>query len=239
MALVLHGYPAPLSSLKKVADFVRNNGYTVVMPEYLTQESFEINKTAEWIKKQLRGQKPDLIIGLSLGGLVMPHVAVNYPKAKLVFTATGERVKPSIYWLNILISLVASPVGKPIIYMLLGLPKNIVEWGYVKAQKITNIKSVKEDLTKRKKETVAALFSMDADRHRQVIEFLRKCDNTDLISKLPNNSLIISGSKDTLMPLSRGQQLIVLLKNGRLVITEGNHYGVMDKLAWEELRKFV
>jgi len=239
VALVLHGYPAPLSSLNKLAEFLRNKGYMVIVPEYLKQDSFEFTKTAAWFKSQLRGKKPELILGLSLGGLVLPHVAVNYPKAKLVFVATGEKVKPSVFWLGKVIDLIAGPGGKMIIKTLIKLPKNAIEYGYLKAQKIANPRYINEDLTKRKQETVVAMRSLEADRHKEIVKFLKTCDNTQIIKKIHNKSLIISGRSDSLMPLARGRELRKLIKNSRLVITGGNHYGVMNKSAWRELGKFI
>ena len=239
LALVLHGYPGPSLSIREVENFLKTLRFDVIAPEYLQRDKFEVENTAEWIKKNLGSRRPDLIVGLSLGGLVLPYVAKYYPQAKLVFIATGEKVKSPFNWVNKIINLVDRPAGELIVKLLTLLPVSFLEIGYVIVQNVMNKKVDKKELAKRRKEAAKALQQLGADKHMEIIRFMKKCDNSEILRRLKNKTLIISGTSDTLMSTQRGRALGLLLQNSKLTTVPGVHYNVVNRFSLEKIGKFI
>lgn len=125
-AVVIHGWPRPATLVENLGSFLEDRGYKVVIPDYLRkQKGFSLEGSLKIIKRELRGSQPDLIIGLSLGGIIAPHIAKYFPRARLVLVATGARFDPEVKWFRPGVKILISKSGKRIMEVI----KNM-SWGW-------------------------------------------------------------------------------------------------------------
>ncbi|SRR3989344_3043342 len=89
VVLILHGWPR-IDSDSLIFKNFRRNKYTIICP-YLFSDTFpfDLSGITKQVKLSLQGFNPDAIVGISLGGLILPKIARNYPKTKLIFVASG------------------------------------------------------------------------------------------------------------------------------------------------------
>ena len=91
IALVLHGWPQTKLNQYFLVKFLEDKDYEVVIPNlYLIEESWDIGEISDEISDEIKGRCPDLIVGISMGGLILPHIAKRCPKSKLIFIASGH-----------------------------------------------------------------------------------------------------------------------------------------------------
>ncbi|KKQ91989.1 MAG: hypothetical protein UU16_C0013G0018 [Candidatus Woesebacteria bacterium GW2011_GWA2_40_7] len=97
-ALILHGWPQPVEAGSinyPYLEYFQSKGYTVFAPKLFTKDFVLKEPDAKkYIENLLGGKKPDVIVGISLGGLLLPKIAKDYPNAKLVFIASDPKIQP-------------------------------------------------------------------------------------------------------------------------------------------------
>ena len=106
--LLIHGYPEPIYEDSYLYSFFKDRGYNIIAP-YLFTSEFKLTKeeTKKFIEDKLNNKTPDVIVGVSMGGLIAPQIASDYSKAKLVLVATGPYVKTDIEILKAVTSIVS------------------------------------------------------------------------------------------------------------------------------------
>lgn len=239
IAVILHGYPSPIQEDMPIWKLLKENGYEVLMPRYLeSRETFSINGVVKESEKLLKGRKPDLLIGFSLGGMILPYVAAKYPKAKVIFAATGSRLKPKMQWMEWAIKMAAGKTGTKAAKWLVRIPVKAMSLGYdmVRWQKGPTDKV----LTEKDKQLLIKTFkSTDPVKHIEIAKFARTADTRNLLKKLDNKSLVCVGSRDDLMPPEVGEELAGLVKNSQIVRIDAEHFDVLNDQAMTEIQKFI
>ena len=59
-------------------------------------DHFNVEGIKNKIQCELNGTVPDVIVGISMGGLIAPHLAKDYPTTKLIMIASGPKLKTKI-----------------------------------------------------------------------------------------------------------------------------------------------
>lgn len=241
LALVLHGWPQPVTKENFLYQYFQLKGLVVLAPYFFDEDyRCDLKGIKEEVTKKLEGRSPEVIIGISMGGLILPHIAGDFPQAKLVFIASGPFVKAEWEPFNFLLSI----LNNSIILKILGkmanfLPENVFcspyrffapFWG-----KTREIKAYLKDM----RVNLNYLKEISPEREKQIIELVSSINNVNLLKKIKNRSLIFSGLNDQLMPVNLGRKLHHLLPNSELVITKGNHFNVFTEENLSDLDRFL
>jgi len=96
-AVLIHGFPEPIYKNSPLYSYFDLEGYSIIAP-YLFSPGFKLTEDAviKHIKTELNGRRPGVIVGISLGGLLAPALAKEYPDAKLVLIGTGPYIRPKV-----------------------------------------------------------------------------------------------------------------------------------------------
>lgn len=238
VALILHGWPGPHTAGYSLRQLLINANYRLIIPNLFdtTPLPYTVDKMIANIYSSLGKQKPDLIIGISMGGLLLPHLAKNFPQAKLVFIASGAKLQP-IGLAKVLFSLLASPFGLPLIKLIYRLPSSLITWIYMHSR-ITQGGDRYKALADMQK-NLSEVKKYPPDNHASLMQCLAKLDNTQLISALPNRSLIFAGNKDIFFPPEISSQLHQSLTDSQIIWTPRPHFCVFGKEELLKLKYFI
>ncbi len=235
--LIIHGFPQELHEDHPVYLFFKQKGYRIFAPKLFSGKSdFNLPNTLEIINKSIK-TKPDIILGFSLGGILLPYVAEKYPDARLIFIATASRLNPRRG-----IRHIANLMRTPLIYPLLGAMKIMPYSVYFSLYNLFVPCGKDDDKTwymKDKRYNYEAMRAFKARKVMQIIDFLCRTDNTALLKKLKNKSLIVSGTNDLMMPLEEGKKLKGLLKNSTLITLDRSHFGLIDTESLSNINGWI
>lgn len=238
VVVILHGWPRPMMVDYQLYKFFRDRNYEVVAPHYLEgKESFSPDVVVKVIQDRLKGHVPDVIVGYSLGGLVLPYVAHHYPEAKLVIIGSGTRFNPTLRALGVLDAMMSRKIGWRIARQVKNLPRKSLEWLLRKAYPFIQGSDVDKEMYEMGiVENVYSLVNeLPAGREVEVINFIRTCDNRELLRTLPNKSLIFSGELDSVMPAFLGEELRECLQNSRIVRGKTYHHNLLNQKNIREI----
>ena len=183
----------------------------------------------------------DLVVGISLGGMWAPQLAIKFPKSKLVLIApfptkvTETKVVADIfYWFSKRWVLKLLEMGKTI-------KTETLVWVYKQINKIPinaneNIKRLYIDEMVRNIEYFKKLSMVDI---LTAITLIKDVDNGDLLKKVNNETLIFAGKNDEFCPLGVAEQLKTKIVNSKLIVSNGGHYDVISKDGYQILEKFL
>lgn len=239
VSLIIHGYPQPIAKDHLLYDFFEQNNWEVIAPYLFTDEFVLSRENAQkYLEKELGDKKPDVIVGVSLGGLIAPLIAQNYPDSKLVLIATGAYFKPrsKMLWLVLIIKKFLG-----FTYKLISLiPKRILFLFYRLVSPLsTKDTSAKEVYNLDAKRNIDFILKIPASKHKEIIDSALKIDNRQLLTTIKNKTLIFTGKNDVLMPLELSRELRTLIAGSRLVITPGQHFNVFTKDNLADLKAFL
>jgi len=88
-------------------------------------------------------------------------------------------------------------------------------------------------------ENIDFFRSLPLARVKEVMRFLERVDNRELLKRLRNRTLIFGGQNDGLMPVALAQEMNGLIKDSRLVMTEGGHFDTVHDDYLGEIGKFL
>ncbi len=242
IAVLIHGYPGPITKDHPLYKYFDDRGYSIIS-QYLFSTDFKF--TQEEIKKQIEkelgGREPDVIVGVSFGGLVAPYLAKVFPKAKLILIATGPYVKTKIGLLNKLLTLEeTSSLLSPFQWVIDHAPT----WLYSIVYKlfIHPVSSPEERklLEEHIKQNWGYLKDIPLSENKEVLDFVVSTDNTVLLRSLKNATLIFAGEGDTLVSFELSLRVHKLIKGSVLVKTNKSlHYEIFGKENYRELDDFL
>lgn len=238
VALILHGWPGPNTAGFSLCQLLKSNGYQLIIPKLMAIPSlpYTMEKMVNIITTALNDRKPNIIIGISMGGLLLPHIAKDYSKAKLIFIASGTKLKP-IGTANLYFTLLKSVIGRQLITFSYCLPEKLIAQIYLLGR-ITQGGNKQEALLDLR-ENLNATKKYPPENHHSLINCLVKVDNTKLVSSLPNQTLIFAGTKDVFFPPEISNQLHPLLINRDVVWTARPHFCVFGKKELPHVEKFI
>jgi esterase/lipase len=234
--LVLHGYPR-IDEKSLLFDYFSRKKYKIYCP-YLFNDKLEFtqSKINLFIDNFIKGSVPDVIIGISLGGLILPSVALKYPKAKLIFIASGASVNPKS---NLLKRLIKAKTSARLFGLTLALPYPALAYLYTLLIPLIGGSEKLAEYQKDKLLNLMAIKTITPDKNREIFRFITQVNNIPILSKLKQKTLILSGKDDVLMPISEAEKLNNLVKNSKLVNTEAEHFNVVSFTTVNEVEKFL
>jgi pimeloyl-ACP methyl ester carboxylesterase len=240
--LVLHGFPG-LSQRDSLRKYLSQSKFDVVLPDLFDiNYIFDIENIIRHIDLELKGRIPDAILAFSLGGLIAPYVAVKFPKAKLVMTATGPNIQSDIGSFNYVLQKFDGNLLKFFLKIIPHIPFGIYKFAaltlnpYKSGNKEGKTKYYHVDIP----DTHKMLVAHSPQKLYEIIQFVKQNNNTEILKKLRNKTLIISGANDHLMPPDLSVRLNNLIKNSKLIINKDRlHFEVFDERDFEKLDNFI
>lgn len=121
--LILHGWPQYKLENYFLTKELVDKDYQVICPN-LFDENIEFN-LQNILKKTLhllKGEAPYAIVGISMGGLILPHLTKEFPKSKLIFVASGANIKSESKIFNLLLQITNIRLFKIILDLIYKLP---------------------------------------------------------------------------------------------------------------------
>ncbi len=224
-AVIFHGFPNPLFEGKSpLLDYLKSHNYEIYMP-YLLSNDYKFNPihVVEEISSHLRGRKPDVIIGISVGGIFAPYLASRFPDAKLILFNTGSHIETGVRLYNKAINIIKNDKNLKLIKILRKTPK----WLFRLLYSATNFREIRNknvNLYKRADEAYNTAFSIPLSKLHEILEFLNNDDNSSILKIINNRTIIVSSKVDNIMPLKNGESINNLIKNSKLIINERLHY---------------
>jgi pimeloyl-ACP methyl ester carboxylesterase len=238
-ALVIHGWPTPVTPDHKLYKFLKDQGFQVIAPYlFRKKKSFSPEDTVRMINKKLGRIKPDVIIGESMGGLIVPYVVKKYPRARLVFVATGPYMDPGSKQLRYAIRLLAGEYGEMLAAWYQRLPPQILSYFYNWDFPAGGGK-VAESYSFEIQRNLKNLLEMKPKVISDVARWILVADSTRELRRIQNETLIISSVDDMAMPISLGRKLNKLLVNSKLIQTHGGHSHVLNKNTFRAMSYFI
>ncbi len=241
VALILHGWPQTEMNQHFLVKFMKSRGYLVNVPNlYEIEKSWDINQVTDFIIAKLKGATPDLIVGISLGGLILPHIAVRYPNSKLVFIASGVKFNPKFILTKFGITLLKIQLVRKM-FVKIGnkIPTAILEFIYRAFNpfkgKLEDKKLYGDDL----RCNINAIKDHSFEKHLILLDLITRLDNKSVLSNLRNKALIFTGENDILMPKSCGEEIQKYLSNCELVIKNGSHFNIFGEEDLQKLNEFL
>jgi len=207
----------------------------------LFSKSFVLNpqNTVSIIKGILGGRGIDVIVGISMGGLILPFVAEDHPEAKLIFIATGPSLKTKSRFFNLFFKLLKNPFILKCLSWILFLPDNVLTYFYRLANPFNGSEKNRMAYEKDMFHNIELIRRIPIEEEAEIIDFASRVNNNSLLEKLLNQTLIYNGKKDLFMPAERGEELHKLLTNSRLIINNGEHFDVFTEENLKEWDQFI
>jgi len=192
------------------------------------------------VDRKLDGRDPEVIVGISMGGLLLPKLAEEYPDAKLIFISSAPCFKPDFLVMRVFTKLTALSFPQKIFVLVAKFSgKRGVEFVYRKINpfdgKPLHKKAYEEDL----KINLKAISNYPFSKHAQILGVCGKINNTNILKKLQNPAIIFGGEDDKLMPMSEIRKLHDLLSKSKLVVTSGMHFNTFEKKNLRDLKVFL
>lgn len=237
--LIIHGYPQEVDKDHPVYIYFKSKKYKIFAPRLFSSElDLDLGNAKKIIKKELGKNIPDVVLGFSLGGLILPHVAADYPDAELIFVSTGTKYNPRYKYHRTGLYLASMPVVQIFLFLLRTVPDSILFFFYSKINPCGK-EDDREWYRQDKLSNFETMRKIPAKKHRQAICLILSLDNTELLRTIKNKCIILSGEGDILMPVSESKKLHELLKGSRLITVKKSHFAVIDRESLAKLDKYL
>lgn len=241
VAVLIHGFPEPIYKDNPIYKYFDNQGYTIIAP-YLFSPGFKLNQDAvvRHVKSELNGLTPNVIVGVSLGGLVAPALAKEFPMAKLILVGTGPYIKPKIKSMNGLLKIGKLPVFDYVYKAIEFIPTPLYAFFYKLFNHPKLNAAQKLELTRHIAKNWNCIQKISESEDREVIDFLTSVNNSLLLKSIKNKTLIFAADEDLLMPTVLSRKLNHLIKGSKLIVGKGKiHYTVFDETNYKDLNTFL
>jgi pimeloyl-ACP methyl ester carboxylesterase len=239
-ALLLHGWPRPVDKDSAYYKLLRKLGYVIVAPEIFSKDFIlSISEAKSYIKNKLKGRTPDVIIGISIGGLLAPHITKDYPNAKIILIATCPRLEPKSVGFKILIDLAKKKGFLNALGVVKFLPKRLL---FSFCEAISPFKGKLEDkliYIYAMKKNIEYIMNIPISKEREIVDFITKTDNTELLKSIKNKTLISAGLNDPIMPQYLSHKLHELLTNSRVIVNHGGHMDIIAEPGFKDMESFL
>ncbi|KKU82974.1 MAG: hypothetical protein UY11_C0033G0001, partial [Candidatus Amesbacteria bacterium GW2011_GWC2_47_8] len=204
-ALILHGWPEHRVDKYFLTEHLRKQGYRVLTPDmFVRGYVFDPKNVVGKVKELLEGQGLDFAVGISLGGLVLPHVALEYPEAKLLFMSTGPYLKADSPFFNFILGLFRNTWILKIMSWVLKLPIPVLAVFYRLGSSFNGTKEEIEEYNRDMEHNINLVREIPVEEEAEIVRFIHGADNTELLKKIKNRTIIFNGEKDLFMPAERG-----------------------------------
>lgn len=239
-ALVLHGWPQYDIKDYFLCNHLRKLGYKVVTPNLFSEKyTLTIENVLKEVERRLKREKPDLIVGISMGGLIVPFFAGKYPKAKLIIISSGPKLEAKSNGFLLTVKIAQLILGNCLFSFLPKVPSCIVKFFYKLANQFRGYERDREVYEEDTDMNVQCMKRISLAKEKQILDFVTQVDNTNLLRKLKNKTLIFSGEKDLLMTKDGGERLRRLIVNSELVVNTGSHFNTFTEKDLPKINKFI
>jgi len=236
MVIIVHGWPQPITEKDLIYRYFSQKGYHVCCSYlYKMKGKLSLEKIKRELAELSKGAVPNVIVGVSIGGLLVPHLALDYPEAKLVFVSSGAHLSPKNWFVRYGPGLCR--VG------LVKLARFLNKKLLLKIYKLINPNKVKRRSVGQSGDelfdNLEKVLELPDSRIREIADFVSKIDNSDLLTKIKNKTVIFSGDKDSVMPYKQGKKMSRLIKNSRFFVLKGKHNDLVDEEMLKNLDGFL
>jgi len=240
VVLVLHGWPQYRLEGYFLSKHLKDKGFRVVYPD-LFDGRFEFTPAnlMHKIREMLNGEKPYAIVGISLGGLVVPYIAAQFPDSKLIFIASAANLRSKSKIFNLVFSLSQNRFFMFVPKQILKLPNKEFSFVYKKINPFKGGEELREMYEEDTKANVEFIKSIPIKKEMEIINFVKSVDNRLLLKGMKNKTLIFSGEGDLMMPKEKGEELHRLLVNSELVVNKGEHFNSFGQKDLITVEKFL
>lgn len=242
IVVLIHGYPEPISKNQPLYDYFASKEYSIISLSLLSSE-FKLTQEGimQYVKEKLEGREPDVIVGVSLGGLAAPFLAKDFPKVRLVLIATGPYIRTKIKTLNKLLTIgEASVLFSPVHWIIVRAPVWLYSLFYKLFSRPIIDPEEKRALEEHIKQNWQYLKNVSLSENKEVINFLASTDNSILLRSLKNKTLIFSGSDDNLLSYKLSLELKNLIKKSVLITTDNRmHFDIFAEAHFKVLDDFL
>lgn len=238
--LVLHGWPQYRLESYFLSKHFRDRGYRVIYPDLFDQRfEFSLPNMMHKIQEMLDGERPYAIVGISLGGLVLPYIATQFPESKLIFIASAANIRSKSKFFNLIFGLAQNSVFMFIPWYILKLPNSHFEKIYRSVNPFKGGEADRVEYDRDTKANVDFIKSIPIEKEMEIVNFVRSVDNRLLLKGMKNKALIFIGEGDLMMPKEKGEELKKLLVNSELIINRGEHFNVFGPKDLVTVEKFL
>lgn len=241
--LILHGWPQPVApgtANYQFYEYFKNKGYNVVAPQLFTSNFVLKEPDAKnYIEQLLNGVKPDVIVGISLGGLLAPQIAKDYPDAKLIFIASDPKMQPEAPGFKVVLFLARNKNLLRLLNFIKFLPEKVLFGFYELIDPFRGSPADRKLYLDDMRQNFKYMIAIPVDEEKEIISFVTSTDNTQLLGTLKNQSLIFSGKNDLMMPANSEVNLQTLLTNSQLIESNGGHFEVFTQDNFKDIDKFL
>ncbi|KKT37336.1 MAG: hypothetical protein UW22_C0027G0004 [Candidatus Gottesmanbacteria bacterium GW2011_GWB1_44_11c] len=209
------------------------------MPDLFSDECFLNRKEIEkYVRGDLGGRKADVIVGVSMGGLIAPSLAVLNPEAKFILIGTGPYFETSLPFYNFMIRLESRDPMLFLIRLVRAVPGWLYLWIYRRTHQQKYALS-DEEYRRSAGKSWEAFAKISLTKMWEILRLVAHTDNTRLLKKLPNKTLIFSGSHDTMMPLRLSQKMNGFISRSTIIVLDRLHYDMFTTREYEYVEKFL
>lgn len=238
--LVLHGWPQYRLESYFLSRHLKDSGYKVVYPDLFDGRfQFTLPNLMHKVRERLDGETPAAIVGISLGGLVAPYIAAQFPDSKLIFIASAANMRSKSKVFNLIFKLAQNPALMSVPKHVLRLPSRHLERIYKLINPFKGTDSDREEYERDTKANINFIKSIPITKEVEIIDFVKSVDNRLLLKGMKNRCLIFSGEGDLMMPKEKGEELHRLLENSRLIINKGEHFNVFGPKDLSTVERFL
>ncbi len=243
--VIFHGWPRAIDENHFLYRYFLENNYEVIAPYFFDYASILTPENAvSIVREQLGNETPEVIVGISMGGLLAPALAKEFPAAKLVFIASGPYFKPKSSIIKLGFAFLKSWLGNGCLKIVGRLPRKALFFLFETIYRIVDprrkLDSDKGDLYKNNLAAVFEAFvKISSAKEIEVVNFITSVDNSQILREIKNPTIIFAGHNDFLMPLEIKDKLRQFLANSHLVITKGGHYQVFSENNLSDLEGFL
>jgi pimeloyl-ACP methyl ester carboxylesterase len=208
------------------------------MPDLLSKEHvFTIDEIIKDIRLALKREQLNVVVGISMGGLLAPHLAKQFPESKLILIGTAPYFKTNIPIYNFLVHLEVHDKKLLLVRLLRLTPRWLFRFVYKffnKSDTLTN-----QDYQSRADENYNGAFRVPTNKIREVLELVTKTNNSKVLQEISNKTIIFAGGSDSMMPAQLSGEMNSLIKNSKLIISNRLHYDVFTKADDHYLDEFL
>lgn len=239
-ALIIHGWPQPVTDRHPLIPVLKEKGYQIISPNMFVLKSINLEETTQLLKESIKGKDIKLVIGISMGGLILPHLLTYFPNAKLIFIASGTKFDPELKFAKLLIrSNLINIVPDPSLFIKF-IPKFALNfiWSIVSPFKgnLIERKEYEDD----RDENFKIMSNLTSKKCKEIYDMVRSIDTSRLLKNVRNSALIVSGKYDTLMPYRLAKDLHLILKNSKIIGSNNEgHFGVLNKETLIKIACFI
>jgi pimeloyl-ACP methyl ester carboxylesterase len=238
--LLLHGWPRRTNKNHPLVKKFESLGFRTIIPHLFDEKyklaSDEFNRT---VRKLLANKTPDVIVAFSMGGFLTPDLALKNPQSKLVLVATGPYFAPKNYRLKSVIRAISSKPLCVLLNIVLVIPSLPLVLIYKLFNPFEGLPVDRKRYQRGVINNIASIKAISARKEAEIARFVLGVDNVGKLKKIKNQTLIVGGRKDELMPPALSMKLGKYIKNSSLIWTHGEHFNVLSDRVIEKIVDFA